>query len=99
MSSVDLKQLLKFALFSIAPLALAGLSGCNPCRDEILDKTTSPDGKLAATTLARDCGATTSELMGVNLQDVKQKHLETQNEVFVTMHIHRGSVQSFSHIC
>ncbi len=86
---MSVKQLLKVGSFLIVVLALAELSGCNLCKDEVLEKAVSPDGKWVATTLTRDCGATTSEYMGVNLQDVKQKQLETKNEVFVTKHIHR----------
>jgi hypothetical protein len=42
-------------------------------------------------TLARDCGATTSEYMymAVNLQDLNQKRLDVKNEVFVVKHVHR----------
>lgn len=86
---MSVKQLLRAASFLILVLALEELTGCNLCKDEVLEKAASPDGKRVATILTRDCGATTSEYMGVNLQDVKQKHLETKNEVFVTKHIHR----------
>jgi len=35
------------------------LAACNPCSDEILSETTSPDGVLTATFFIRNCGATT----------------------------------------
>ena len=35
------------------------LAGCNPCSDEIVSETTSPDGVLTATSFVRNCGATT----------------------------------------
>jgi len=86
---MNLKQLSNSASFLFAFLALPWLAGCNPCKEEIVERTTSPDGKWTATILTRDCGATTSEYMGVNLQDAKQKNLETKNEVFVTKDVHR----------
>jgi uncharacterized protein DUF5412 len=89
MPPVSLEQFSRFALPSVTALVLFGFSGCNLCKDEILEKTTSPDGKWTATTLRRDCGATTSEYTSVNLQDAKKKQLDSQNEVFVTKYGHR----------
>jgi hypothetical protein len=79
----------KAAPFLILLLALEGLSGCGDlCADEVLEKVVSPDGKWVATIATRDCGATTSEYIGVNLQDAKQKRLDEKNYVFVIKHLH-----------
>jgi hypothetical protein len=88
MTQVNLKQFLKFSPFSILFLAVTGLSSCNLCKDEVVEKVVSPDGKWVATIATRDCGATTSEYIGVNLQDAKQKRLEEENYVFVIKHLH-----------
>lgn len=87
MHRVDLKHFLGFG--ALAALALGGLGGCGLCKDEILEETTSPDGKWTATVLTRDCGATTSEYMVVNLHHFEHKHLDAENVVFVTKYAHR----------
>ena len=69
-------------------LALAELSGCSLCKEEVLEKVASPDGKWVATIMTRDCGGTTSEYIAVNLQDAKQRHIDGENDVFVIKHIH-----------
>jgi hypothetical protein len=88
MPSVSVKQLLKAAPFLIAVLALAEFSGCDLCKDEVLEKASSPDGKWVATIKTRDCGATTSEYIAVNLQDAQQRRLDEENDVFVIKHLH-----------
>jgi|SRR5437762_96329 len=88
MPPVSVIQLLKAAPFLIAMVALAVLSGCNLCKDEVLEKVASPDGKRVAIILTRDCGATTSEYIAVNLQDAKQRRLDEENDVFVTKLLH-----------
>jgi hypothetical protein len=80
---VHLKQLLKFSRFSIVFLAVAGLSSCNLCKDEVVERVVSPDGKWAASIVTIDCGATTSENIIVNLQDAKQRRLDEENNIFV----------------
>ena len=62
--------------FLIAMVALAELSGCSLCKDEVLEKAASPDGKRVAIILTRDCGATPSEYIAVNVQDAKQRRLD-----------------------
>jgi len=84
---VNLKQLL--ASSALAALVLEGLSGCGLCKDKILEETPSPDGKRAATVLTRDCGATTAEYMTVNLHDFEHKHLDPENDVFVSKYVRR----------
>ncbi len=84
---MSLKQLL--GLGALAALALGGLSGCGLCKDRILEEIPSPDGKWTATILTRDCGATTAEYMAVNLHDFKHKHLDVENDVFMTKYVHR----------
>src|SRR5207248_8399079 len=69
-------------------VALAQLSGCSLCKEDVLEKVASPDGKWVATIMTRDCGATTSEYIAVNLQDAKQRHIDGKNDVFVIKHIH-----------
>jgi type VI protein secretion system component VasK len=88
MPSVSATQLLKTASLLILVLAFEELSGCNLCKDEVLEKAASPDGKWVATIMTRDCGATTSEYIAVNLQDAKQKRLDEENNVFVVKHLH-----------
>lgn len=84
---MNLKLILNFG--ALAALAVAGVSGCSVCQNEIVDKTTSPDGKWTATILTRDCGATTSQYMEVNLHDSSNAHLEARNNVFVTKYVRR----------
>lgn len=86
---MNVKQLLKTSSLLILALALDGCIGCNLCKVEVLERSASPDGKLVATILTRDCGATTSEYMAVNLQVAKQERLAAENEVFVVKHVHR----------
>ena len=83
-----MKQLLKFSRFSIVFLAVAGLSSCNLCKDEVVERVVSPDGKWAASIVTIDCGATTSENIIVNLQDAKQRRLDEENNIFVIKHLH-----------
>ena len=74
--------------FLIAMVALAELSGCSLCKDEVLEKAASPDGKRVAIILTRDCGATPSEYIAVNVQDAKQRRLDEKNDVFVIKRLH-----------
>ena len=83
-----MKLLLKFSRFSIVFLAVAGLSSCNLCKDEVVERVVSPDGKWAASIVTIDCGATTSENIIVNLQDAKQRRLDEENNIFVIKHLH-----------
>lgn len=85
---MSVKKFLRAASFLILVLALAELSGCDLCTDEVLEKVVSPDGKWVATIKTRGCGATTSEYVSVNLQDAKKKHLDEENDVFVIKHLH-----------
>ena len=85
---MSVKQLLRAAAFLALLMALEELAGCNLCKDEVLEKAASPDGKRVATVLTRDCGATTSEYIAVNLQDAKQRRLDGKNDVFVIKHLH-----------
>jgi hypothetical protein len=89
---MNVKKLLRAASFLVFALFLGELSGCNLCKDEVLDKASSPDGRWVATVLTRDCGATTSEYIAVNVHEVKQKSLDLKNDVFVIKHIHRLNV-------
>jgi len=85
---VSVNQLLKVKSFLITGVALVGLSGCKLCGVEVLEKSASPDGKWVATIMTRDCGATTSEYILVNLQEAKQSRLDEANDVFVIKHLH-----------
>ena len=84
---MSLKRILGLGV--LAALALGALSGCGLCKDKTLEETASPDGKWTATVLARDCGATTAEYMTVNLHDFEHKHLDPENDVFVTKYVRR----------
>ena len=86
---MSIKQHFKISSFLVLVLALGESSGCNLCKTEVLEKAVSPDGKWVATILTRDCGATTSEYMAVNLQEAKHRRLDVENEVFVIKHVHR----------
>jgi hypothetical protein len=83
--SVNLKTVLAFG--ALAGLTLGGLCGCGLCKVEILEETTSPDNKWTATVLTRDCGATTAEYMAVNVHEFAHKHLDSENDVFLTKHV------------
>jgi hypothetical protein len=61
------------------------LCGCNPCKEEVWDKVTSPNGKWLAETTMRDCGATTAETLGVSISPVGDKST-AEDIVFVVKH-------------
>ena len=63
--------------------ALASILGCNLCKEEIWKQSSSPDGKWTATVVMRDCGATTSEVVSVNLHPANSKRLDAGNNVLV----------------
>jgi hypothetical protein len=67
------------ALFSVMPF----LQGCNPCKEEIWNTSTSPDGKWVAVTVMRDCGATTSEIVAVNVHPIAESRLRQKNNALV----------------
>jgi hypothetical protein len=60
--------------------------GCNPCREEILNSSTSPDGKWTAVTVMRDCGATTAEIVSINVRPADAQKLDAENNAFVIKH-------------
>jgi hypothetical protein len=57
--------------------------GCNPCKEEIWSTSTSPDGKWVAVTVMRDCGATTSEVVAVNVHPTNESTLRQKNNALV----------------
>jgi hypothetical protein len=74
------------SFFCLFPLALGLLTGCDLCKEEIWGTTTSPDGKWAATTIMRDCGATTSETVSVNVHRTGSKGFEADHNALVMKH-------------
>jgi hypothetical protein len=66
--------------------------GCGLCNDEIQQRTSSPDGKRVAIIYVRDCGATTSARLLVNLQDPKDEKPRSGDVVFVVKHAHPVTV-------
>lgn len=66
--------------------------GCTLCENEIRDALPSPDGKRTAATVVRDCGATTSESMGVYVRDAGQKSFRPQDVVFAVNRTQRIEV-------
>lgn len=63
-----------------------GVVGCNPCKQESLGSATSPDGKWTAVTVIRDCGATTAEVVSVNVHPAADHDLHSENNAFVVKH-------------
>ena len=61
-------------------LLLACEIGC--CGKEVWNSSLSPDGKWAAVTVVRDCGATTREGMAVLLRKSDDKSLRDKDMVF-----------------
>jgi hypothetical protein len=75
------------AIFNLILMtALLATLGCNPCDEEIWQQLPSPDGKWTATTVMRNCGATTSEVVSVNLHPSNSKRLDAGNYVLVVKH-------------
>jgi|SRR6185312_5115487 hypothetical protein len=70
-------------------LALVCCVGCNLCKDEIVDKSSAPQGSLTAVTRTRDCGATTTETMWVSIQGNPDRKDVVGEHVFVLKRIHR----------
>jgi hypothetical protein len=83
------KLTVKFALLVAGVIVLVESTGCSLCETQVLEKIIPPDGKWVATTLTRDCGATASKIMAVNVQDMNRKHLDADNEVFLTKYVQR----------
>jgi hypothetical protein len=77
---------MKSSLYCLSLLALGIVTGCNPCKEEIWDSATSPDGKWTATTIMRDCGATTSETVSVNVYKTGSKGFQADHNALVMKH-------------
>lgn len=77
---------MKSSLYCLFLLALGIVTGCNPCKEEIWDSATSPDGKWTATTIMRDCGATTSETVSVNVYKTGSKGFQADHNALVMKH-------------
>jgi hypothetical protein len=67
-------------------LGLVFLAGCDLCKEEVWSNVDSPDGKWTATTVMRDCGATTSEIVGVNVHKRGSKKLPADQYALVMKH-------------
>lgn len=56
------------ALLPLIAIFLVWPEGCwSPCADEVVSDTASPDGKITATVMIRDCGAITKSATWVTL--------------------------------
>lgn len=67
-------------------IVLMVLLGCNPREEEIWSNVPSPDGRWTIVTVMRDCGATTGEVVSVNLRPTGGKKLLEANNVLVIKH-------------
>jgi hypothetical protein len=67
-------------------IILMFLLGCNPCKEEIWSNVPSPDGRWTAVTVIRDCGATTGEVLSVNIRPAGEKKLSAENNALVIKH-------------
>jgi hypothetical protein len=74
------RPLLGIALFAIGCCTLVG---CNICSDDVLSRSTSPDGALVATLFQRDCGATTDYSTIVNVGGPSDSFKGEKGRVFV----------------
>lgn len=77
-----MRTILKVVLATGMTLVL-GLIGCNSCKDNVLNNVTSPDGQWTATIIARDCGATTTEYVGVSVHHSRDANIDPKAYVFV----------------
>jgi hypothetical protein len=62
------------------------LTGCNLCKEEVLSDVASPDGKWTATTIIWDCGATTSEVVTVNIHPIGNNGFKADTNALVMKH-------------
>jgi hypothetical protein len=67
-------------------IALWAVVGCNPCKEEIVSSSNSPDGKWTAVIVMRDCGATSAEVVSVNVHPAGDRDLHSENNAFVVKH-------------
>ena len=70
----------------VGVLALVFMLGCNPCTEEIWGTTASPNRSWVASTVVRDCGATTGEVLSVNIHRSEETHFVESNNAFVVKH-------------
>jgi hypothetical protein len=64
-------------------LLLVGSLGCNPCKDVVLDRLPSPNGKWVATKVTRDCGGLGGEYVGVSIHDPSDDTTKRKDFVFL----------------
>ena len=62
------------------------LTGCKLCHEEIWGSSTSPDGKWTATIIMRDCGATTDEVVSLNVHRAGDTEYKAENNAIVINH-------------
>ncbi len=65
---------------------LVVLTGCHLCDEKELERTVSPDGKWVAVTIMRDCGATTSEVVSVNIRPITESSARQENNAMIVKH-------------
>ena len=77
---------IRSSLHCLSLLVLGIMTGCNPCKEEIWNTATSPDGKWTATIIMRDCGSTTSETVSVNVYQTGSKGFQADHNALVMKH-------------
>lgn len=75
----------KFIAFGMLAV-LTFLLGCNPCKEEVWSSIPSPDRQRVAVTVMRDCGATTGEVLSVNIRPAGSSKLSAENNALVVKH-------------
>jgi len=77
----------QFALLSkLLSVVLVVLLGCHLCDETELERTISPDGKWVAVTIMRDCGATTSEVVSIDVRPIAESSARQENIVMLVKH-------------
>lgn len=77
---------MRLVVLSILLFGVGLILGCSPCKQEIWATSTSQDGKWVAVTVMRDCGATTSEVVSVNVHVAGESKLLQKNNALVLKH-------------
>jgi hypothetical protein len=77
----------KIKLLSLLVMASL-LCGCDLCSTETISEARSLNGKWTVTTVLRNCGAATSEVLAVNVHPTQSKKLYEENNVLVLKHEH-----------
>jgi hypothetical protein len=88
MLQMTAKSIAKLGMLAVLPLLL----GCNPCKEEVWNSIPSPDHQRVAVTVMRDCGATTGEVLSVNVRPAGSNKRSAENNALVVKHGYAISV-------